>query len=301
MALDVVDAYFHCCAPSRPELYYSWLEPGAKHAYAGEHVERLKGRDHPIEEYIDAAKDLTLVAAVHVEATTGIDDPVKETQWLDEVAERSGLPNAIVGAANLQEPDAQRQIERHLASPRMRGIRHRSDDPDYLVHDNFHQGYALLERYGLASEVSARWPEMAKARDLAANYPNVPMALVRCGFPWDRTPGYFAAWKRGLATLAEAENVSCKITGLVFGDHDWTVESLRPYVLACIEAFGPQRCMFGSHWPFDMLFGTYSALFGAYAEIVADFSVEEQRDMFSRNALRFYRIDAGGEGGPQTP
>ena len=67
------------------------------------------------------------------------------------------------------------------------------------------------------------------------------------------------------------------------GDHNWTVDSIRPWVLGCIEAFGVERSIFATNWPVDSLFSDYDTLIGAYTEIVADFSEDEKRDMFARN------------------
>jgi predicted TIM-barrel fold metal-dependent hydrolase len=73
-------------------------------------------------------------------------------------------------------------------------------------------------------------------------------------------------------------------------DHRWSVESLRPYVLETIDAFGVERAMFASNFPVDRLFGSYADLWRAYGSIVEDASVAEKDAMFRRNAERFYRI-----------
>ncbi len=61
-------------------------------------------------------------------------------------------------------------------------------------------------------------------------------------------------------------------------------------MLGCIEAFGADRCMFATNWPVDRLFSSYPDLVGAYREIVADFSADEQRQLFADNARRWYRF-----------
>jgi predicted TIM-barrel fold metal-dependent hydrolase len=73
-------------------------------------------------------------------------------------------------------------------------------------------------------------------------------------------------------------------------DHQWTVESLRPYVLETIDTFGVERAMFASNFPVDRLFGSYADLWHAYASIVDGASVAEKEALFCRNAERFYRI-----------
>ena len=98
------------------------------------------------------------------------------------------------------------------------------------------------------------------------------------------------AWREGLRALAACENVSVKISGLAMFDHRWTVESLRPYVLETIDAFGVERAMFASNFPVDRQFGSYADLWNAYASIVGGASDAERAALFVRNAERLYRI-----------
>ena len=97
-------------------------------------------------------------------------------------------------------------------------------------------------------------------------------------------------WKRELTSLAEAPNVVIKISGLGMGDHDWTVDSFRPWVLTCIETFGVERSFFGTNWPVDRLYSSYGDVLDAYEEIIKGFSRDEQVALFSGNAERIFRV-----------
>ena len=48
--------------------------------------------------------------------------------------------------------------------------------------------------------------------------------------------------------------------------------------------------MFASNFPVDRLFGSYEALWNAYASIVGGVSEAERDALFVRNAERLYRI-----------
>ena len=121
-------------------------------------------------------------------------------------------------------------------------------------------------------------------------FPGIDLILGHAGFPQERTDEYFDVWTAGMAAMAEAPNTACKISGLGMKDQRWTVDSLRPWVLGCIEAFGVERCMFATNWPVDRLFSSYGDVVGAYREIVADFTPAEQRKLFVDNARRWYRF-----------
>jgi predicted TIM-barrel fold metal-dependent hydrolase len=131
---------------------------------------------------------------------------------------------------------------------------------------------------------------MAKARDLADTYADVVLCIDHAGFPRARDDEYFANWRTGMETLAGASNVVCKISGLGMCDNRWTEATIRPWVLACIEAFGLDRSFFGTNWPVDRLYSSYGDVVDAYAEIVADFTPAEQEALFSANAERIFRI-----------
>ena len=61
-------------------------------------------------------------------------------------------------------------------------------------------------------------------------------------------------------------------------------------VLATIEIFGPERCLFASNFPVDRLASDYDAIWRAFDQITADFSADERRKLFHDNAAHFYRL-----------
>ena len=171
----------------------------------------------------------------------------------------------------------------------MRGIRDFSHG-DFLVSPDFRRGYALLEKYNLVASIAAQWQDMENLVALALEFPNIPIVIDHAAIPAERNPAYYRRWREGLAVAATADNIICKISGLGMADHRWTAESIRPYILGCIDAFGAERSLFATNWPVDGLFSSYAALLVAYAEITADFTPAEQRALFSQNAETLYRI-----------
>jgi predicted TIM-barrel fold metal-dependent hydrolase len=233
-----------------------------------------------------------VIKSVHVEGDSGAPDPVQETTWLESIAKAHGYPNAIVVYCDIEKEGAEAALEHHLAaSPRVRGVRIREhpDDPDSLP---FRRGYAALGRHGLSYELNASPGKLISGRDVARSVPDVQVILGHAGFPIRRDPEYFELWSREISTLAEAENVACKISGLGMVDHDWSVESFRPWVLQCIDAFGVDRVMFGTNWPVDSLYAPYIEQVDAWRRIIAKagFSRQDQEKLLYRNAEKFYAI-----------
>ena len=287
--LDFVDSHVHFYDMQHPELFYGHWQPDVNPPLIGKRMRELGERNFLAEDFIEVTRASNVTKAVHVQAAIGSKDPVKETEWLEEAAERTGFPHAIVGHADLRAPEVEAVLERHCEFPRMKGIRDFSYG-DFLVAKDFHRGYALLEKYNLHASIAAQCQDMEKLVALANKFPNTVIVIDHAGNPAERTPEYFEIWKQGMTTAATAENIICKISGLGMGDHNWTVDSIRPWALGCIEAFGVARCIFATNWPVDSLFSSYDALIDAYTEIVADFSEDEKRDLFAGNTESLYNI-----------
>jgi predicted TIM-barrel fold metal-dependent hydrolase len=230
--------------------------------------------------------------AIHIEADSRAEDAVEETIWLEGVARTHGTPNAIVVMCDITRGGAEAELERHLeASPRVRGIRLREHPAD-TSSAAFQAGYRALARHGLSYELSASPGRLLAARDLARQAPAVRVLVGHAGSPLGRDDDYLARWRREMAALAELDHVACKVSGFASVDHGWTIESLRPLVLYCIEVFGPDRIVFGTDWPVGSLFSTYVEQVDAFRVIVAEagFSRDDQARMLAGNARRLYRI-----------
>ncbi len=286
--LEFVETHVHLWDLSHPKLTYEWIADDVDFPRLGPNFDQLK-RDYLVDDFIAETRAANVTKAIHVQAALGTADPVDETEWLQAEADRTGFPHAAVVYTDLGSPSAQAELERHLRCPLTRGVR------DFYAAGNlgepgYQKSYALLERYQLVASMNAKLQHMEAVRDLARSFPNIPALIDHCGLPEERGDDYFRAWRMAMSTAAEAENVYCKISGLGMDEWDWTVESIRPWVLHCIEEFGPDRCVFATNWPVDKLYSTYDVLIDAYKEIVADFSHDEKAAMFSGNAERLYGI-----------
>jgi predicted TIM-barrel fold metal-dependent hydrolase len=65
----------------------------------------------------------------------------------------------------------------------------------------------------------------------------------------------------------------------------------RPYIETCIEAFGPERCMFESNFPPDKGQCSYQVIFNAFKRIAAQYSEAEKTALFSKTATDVYRLE----------
>ena len=253
-------------------------------------------RDYLMDDYLADSSDYEVVKSVHVEAVPL--DPLEETRWLTSLG--GPVPNGVVAFAALDAPDAERVIAAQAGSASVKGIRQIVNwhpNPsltfiarDLLADDKWRANYRLLRKYGLSFDMQLYAVQMASAADLARRNPDTLMIVNHAGMPVDRDADGVALWRDGMKRLAAVNNVVAKISGLGMVDHGWTIESIRSFVLHTIDCFGADRVMFGSNFPVDRLYGSFTVLYRAFEAIVADFSEGEQDSMFRANALRHYRL-----------
>ncbi len=298
--MKIIDTHIHLW--DLEKHHYPWLVEPIKH-FAGDFSPLAKS--YLFGDLHDDASDVDLYKCVHIQAEFDHDqDPVIETAWLQSIADNptsQGMPHGIVAFADLSAPDVEDVLTRHVEHPNMRGIRHmlnyekdpalRFTDCDHLMSDgNWQRGFRLLAKYNLSFDLQI-WPwQMEEAAQLARKIPDVPIVLNHTGMPKDLDLSLMDQWKSGLQSLAEAPQLTVKISGLPLMNKNWTLEMIKPFVLGAIEIMGVDRCMFASNFPVDKLMTNYGRVWEAYAEIVKDFSDEDRAGLFWKNAERYYRI-----------
>jgi len=294
----VIDAHHHLWDLQNNK--YPWLQERPLKLRLEGNIEPI-AKDYLLKDYQDDIRNQNVVKSVHVQTGWDPADPVGETRWLQGVADQHGYPHGIVARATLDAPDLEQVLEGHLRYKNVRGIRHMInwhpdpaktyvDRPDLVKTSAWRRGFALLHRFDLSFDLQLYPAQMADAAALAHANPETLIILNHAGMPVDRDEEGIRLWKRGIRQLASAPNVVVKISGLGTVDWKWTVESIRPFVLETIEAFGVSRCMFASNFPIDKLFSDFDTLYDSFREITASFSADERRKLFHDNAARYYRL-----------
>jgi predicted TIM-barrel fold metal-dependent hydrolase len=233
----------------------------------------------------------------------------------------------IVGHVNLLLGEGARDVleaEISAGQGRFRGIRHSSAwdaDPDVahmyatrprglLLDPTFRKGFACLAPLGLSFDAWLFHPQIGELTDLARAFPDTRIVLDHCGGPAgigvyaNRRDEIFVTWKDSILQIAKCPNVAVKLGGLAmcllgFDFHRRPVPpssqelaaAWRPYIETCIEAFGPQRCMFESNFPPDKGQCSYPVVFNAFKRIAASCSETEKTALFSRTAMDVYRLE----------
>lgn len=232
----------------------------------------------------------------------------------------------IIGYANLTlGAGVAPVLEAHLAaSPkRFRGIRHIcvwETDPaipitapvrraGLMLDSKFREGFALLAQYKLRFEAWLYYRQLPELASLARAFPQVPIILnhiggvLGIGSYAGKRDAVFQEWKRGIADVAACPNVFAKLGGLGmprsgFGwegqsappDSTALAAATAPYYLACIEKFGPSRCMFESNFPVDKASYSYGVVWNSFKRMTQQFSASERAALFHDTAVKAYAL-----------
>jgi predicted TIM-barrel fold metal-dependent hydrolase len=236
------------------------------------------------------------------------------------------VAKGIVGHANLQlGANVRPVLEAHIQAGqgRFKGIRHLTSwDADstllnpvsagprgLLLDKAYREGVAQLSPLGLTYDAWLYFPQLPELIDLAQAFPDTTIIVNHCGGVVriasyeEHRQDVFEAWRKSMRELARLPNVNVKVGGLGMringfdfekGDappssnhlaHTW-----RPWMETCIEAFGPNRCLFESNFPVDK--GSYSFATGwnAFKRLASGASPSERQALFEGTVSRIYRL-----------
>lgn len=298
--LEIVDPHHHFW--NLDALHYPWLtdQPLASFPFGEYDILR---RNYLPEDYWRDAEGHNVVKTVHVEADRHVGDPLDETNWLTHLHERAGVPNAIVAWAPLARPDTEEILARQADNPLVRGIRTKpkvsespdesvAGDPGTMQDDLWLGDLALFEKYGLSWDMRVPYWHLGEAAEVARSLPGVQIILNHAGLPWDRSEKGLKSWRQGMEAVAACPNVTTKISFLLVPDSAWNDDQNARVIRDTIEAFGVDRSMFASNYPVDRMRASFDTIYSLFKRTAADFAIEDQRKLFSENAMRIYRIDA---------
>ncbi|WP_421779117.1 amidohydrolase family protein [Hoeflea sp.] len=253
------------------------------------------------QDYLAAAEGFDLAASIHVEANWDPADPLGETRWLDTLDRPEGIATRYVAFTDLASEGAGAMLEAHAAHERVVGVRdivswhpdparsavkdrHRMLDPAWR------DGLARLDALGLSFDLLMSPWQFDDAAVLFESFPGIRFAINHCGSPFDRSPEGLERWAQGLKALASAPNVWLKISDLVAYDPNWTEESLAFVSRACLDAFGPGRCMLASDHPVVTLSASFRQTYDHFRRVFSDLDERDQYALFAGNAAEFYRV-----------
>ena len=234
-----------------------------------------------------------LAAVAHVDATVVVQTVSVPEETPELLAIADPLIAGVVGWVDLTAVDAADRLAA-LRSDRLVGIRHQvqdEPDPGWLCRPDVRAGLEAVAREGLVYDLLTLPAQLPAAIDTVRALPDLQFVLDHLSKPPIAT-GELEPWASQLRALAAHENVACKLSGMVT-EADWSawsVAGLRPYAETVLDAFGPERVLFGSDWPVCLLAASYEAVLDAAEQLTAGLSAAEREQIFGGTARRIYTL-----------
>lgn len=223
-------------------------------------------------------------------------DTEETTEFL-ALAQDTPLVAGVVGWADLRAPDIAERLARLRALPgshHLVGVRHQAQDepdPRWLTRGQVLFGLRAVAEQHLAYDLLTLPHQLPAAIEAAAALPQLTLVLDHLSKP-AIARGELHPWAERVRALARHPQVYCKLSGMVTEadwDH-WTIEGLRPYAETILDAFGPERVMFGSDWPVCLLAASYAQVMDAAEQLTRGLTSDERHAVFSDTAVRAYAL-----------
>ncbi|MFJ3698967.1 amidohydrolase family protein [Streptomyces sp. NPDC090052] len=238
------------------------------------------------------ARAAGVAATVLVQTVTVAD----ETPEFLALAGQSDLVAGVVGWTDLTDPgiaDTLAAMRELPGGESLVGIRHQvqgEPDPGWLLRPDVRRGLAAVAAAGLAYDLIVLDHQLPVAAAVATQVPELRFVLDHLGKP-PIADGALQPWASDVRALAARPNTVCKLSGMVTeAGADWTTDGLRPYADTVLEAFGPDRLMFGSDWPVCTLGASYGEVVDTTHRLTGRLSESERAQVLGATAARIYGI-----------
>jgi L-fuconolactonase len=273
-----VDAHFHLWRLDRGD--YGWLTPALAPIY----------RDVEIGDWRAQAVPLGVTGGVLVQAAPTL----AETHFLLEIANSCPDVLGVVGWIDLLAADAPLRIGQLAREPKLKALRPMLQDipdPDWILQPALAPALEAMAEHGLVFDALVRSLHLPRVRELARRHPRLCIVIDHGAKPVIGA-GEWQPWAGAMAGLARETSVCCKLSGLLTeaGERARDPASLAPWLSHLLDAFGPQRLLWGSDWPVLELAGSYGGWWQQCQDATAHLPQAERAAIFGGNARRIYRL-----------
>jgi len=223
-----------------------------------------------------------------------VDQTLEENDFLLGLTEKYAFIKGVVGWVDFRDENIDAVLETYVEKTLLKGFRHivqGEPDPNFLLRPNFLRGISYLEKYDFTYDILIFPHQLGAALEFVQRFPHQKFVINHMAKPYIKDH-FYDGWAVLMAAIAKNENVYCKLSGIITeADHDtWTAEQIRPYMDLALEAFGPDRIMYGSDWPVCLLAGSYGEVKKLATDFITELSTSEKAAIMGETATRFYNL-----------
>ncbi len=279
----LIDAHQHYWTPQRGD--YFWMP-----------------KDHPVLDRPYMPHDLAPeLKAAGIEKTVLVQaaPTINETEFMLGIADASPSVAKVVGWVDFENKADLKQLERLKYHPKFAGVRPMIQDiadNNWILRPDIQWAFDALVELDLTFDALGFSRHLKNFLTIFKRYPKLRVVVDHCMKPQicdhATAKDEFKFWSEGMARIASETNAFCKFSALVTEDIEaWTTERLRPYAEFVLEAFGPERVMWGSDWPVCRLRCEYRDWQQSAKDLTAHYSAENRAQIFGGSAAEFYGIE----------
>ena len=270
--------------------HHFWKYDPITYSWMNDKMDILKVDYQPV----DLKKE---IAEVGIDGVVSVqaDQSLRETDDLLEYAKVNDFILAVVGWLPLANDNVRDLMDKYADNSLLKGIRHvvqDEPDDDFILGEQFNRGVSLLKEYNLVYDILIYERQLSPSIQFVDRHPEQIFVLDHIAKP--RIGDLkIEPWKTQMFEMAKRENVSCKLSGIATEANwsEWKKEDLIPYMDVALEAFGPDRMMFGSDWPVARLAVEYGPWVEICREFISTLSGDEQNLIEGDVASKVYGLN----------
>ena len=218
---------------------------------------------------------------------------LEETDWLLQCADSTPRIAGVVGWAPLDAPELPTILDACANTAKLVGFREiaQGQPEGFFDRPGFNIGIVELTSRNLAYDVLIYEHQLPQAIAFVDRHRNQCFVLDHAAKPRIRVRE-MEPWRSQIRDLARRSNIMCKLSGLVTEDDwsTWDLDTLRPYIDVCVEAFGTDRLLAGSDWPVCLVASSHTRWWNLLHDYFATFTPAERQRIFGGNAIEVYRL-----------
>lgn len=266
-----------------------WKYEAVKHAWINDDMSVIR-QDFLPSDLKKVYADNSIDGCVAVQA----DQTLAETDFLLELAKENDFIKGVVGWIDLRSEAVDTVLEKYHSEKKIKGWRHvvqEEADHNFLIRPDFLRGISYLEKYDYAYDILIFPHQLGATLEFVKNFPHQKFVIDHIAKPYIKDC-FYEGWAVLMREIAKQENVYCKLSGMITeADYKtWRAEQLHPYMYLVLEAFGPERLMYGSDWPVCLVAGNYGQVMTTVTDFIKILSSSEQQLIMAKNAIEFYNL-----------
>ncbi|QOG03614.1 amidohydrolase [Flavobacterium sp. MDT1-60] len=265
-----------------------WKFDPVRDSWIDETMQKIQ-RDFLPEDLLPLLQENQFSGCVAVQASQSED----ETNFLINLAAKNDFIKGVVGWVDLRGVTIEERLNHFSNHKKIKGFRHvvQGEADDFMLRKDFQNGIAALKQFNYTYDILIFHRQLPAAINLVNQFPDQPFVIDHIAKP-DIKSGDISSWKKGIVEIAKAENVLCKISGMVTEANweTWKTDDLKPYLDVIFENFSADKLMFGSDWPVCNVASNYTEVVKTLEDYIAQLAVQNQNKIWHENATSFYKL-----------